>query len=186
MNGVDVSGVGSAVSSQTDVWWFILPFVAAMAVIALLKIAMMLSPEKAEMPIRALVSEHYQVEYPSSTPERGGSVMVTLEGKSAESHNSIDLLKAKGRAAEQYMKNTGLPFVLLRESSDAKGLFKRYDSQETFGMFLKNRASQSELKSFNKFERQEGIPHDLNWMTTLGLSDDEIEVSKNSDSADLR
>lgn len=85
-------------------------------------------------------------------------------------------MKAKGRAAEQYMTNTGLPFILLQESAD--GIFNRYSTQETFDQFL-IRASQSELKSFDKAERQDGIPQDLSWMSTLGLSDEQIESTDN-------
>lgn len=107
MNGVDV---GSAVSSQADVLWFILPSVVVMVVIVLLKIdedrnkvqfislillmgcllaSIFVNTENrsSKVQMRDMISKHYQVDYPNSEsfPNRGSRVELSLESKNGDS-----------------------------------------------------------------------------------------------------
>ena len=74
--------------------------------------------------------------------------------------NSESLLKAKAKAAETYMENTGLPFVVL--SSDNSGTqFNVFNSAETFEEFLIRVGTVLSIKTFGKNT-------DISWVENLG------------------
>jgi superfamily II DNA or RNA helicase len=103
--------------------------------------------------------------------DTGAVKPVLVEIKGSTAYDSPALLAAKAAAADQYTKNTGLPFIVLQETGPGTGEFYKYGEPGIDLNAFLTAHEHDEMRVFDDCGVTENIPDDLKWMEKLGGAD---------------